>query len=67
MCFSDPVTGLPQVKAGTVHCLGVGSRGRYKLAADVPTLIEQGIPDFEPMDRRHGAGRRGSADPRAPA
>ena len=49
MCFADPVTGLPQVKAGTVRCLGVGSRGRYKLTPDIPTLIEQGIPDFELM------------------
>jgi tripartite-type tricarboxylate transporter receptor subunit TctC len=47
MCFADPVTSLPQVKAGTVRCLGVGSRGRYKLTPDMPTLIEQGIPDFE--------------------
>jgi tripartite-type tricarboxylate transporter receptor subunit TctC len=47
MCFADPVTSLPQVKAGTVRCLGVGSRGRYKLTPDIPTLIEQGIPDFE--------------------
>lgn len=49
MCFADPVTSLPQVKAGTVRCLGVGSRGRYKLTPDIPTLIEQGIPDFELM------------------
>jgi len=49
MCFTDPVTGLPQVKAGTVRCLGVGNRGRYKLTSDIPTLIEQGIPDFELM------------------
>jgi tripartite-type tricarboxylate transporter receptor subunit TctC len=49
MCFTDPVTGLPQVKAGTVKCLGVGARGRYKLTPDLPTLIEQGIPDFELM------------------
>ncbi|MFO1158281.1 MAG: tripartite tricarboxylate transporter substrate binding protein [Reyranellaceae bacterium] len=49
MCFTDPVTGLPQVKAGTVRCLGVGNRGRYKLTPDIPTLIEQGIPDFELM------------------
>ena len=40
---------LPQVKAGTVRCLGVGNRGRYKLTPDIPTLIEQGIPDFELM------------------
>lgn len=49
MCFADPVTSLPQVKAGTVRCLGVGSRGRYKLTPDIPTLIEQGIPDFDLM------------------
>lgn len=49
MCFADPVTSLPQVKAGTVRCLGVGSRGRYKLTPDIPTLIEQGIPNFELM------------------
>jgi tripartite-type tricarboxylate transporter receptor subunit TctC len=49
MCFADPVTSLPQVKAGTVRCLGVGSRGRYKLTPAIPTLIEQGIPDFELM------------------
>jgi tripartite-type tricarboxylate transporter receptor subunit TctC len=49
MCFADPTTGLPQVKAGTVRCLGVGTRGRYKLTPDIPTLIEQGVPDFELM------------------
>jgi len=32
-----------------VRCLGVGSRRRYKLTPDIPTLIEQGIPDFELM------------------
>ena len=47
MCFADPVTALPQVKAGTVRCLGVGTRTRYRLTPDIPTLIEQGIPDFE--------------------
>ena len=49
MCFTDPVTGLPQVQAGTVLCLGVGSARRYKLTPEIPTLIEQGIPDFELM------------------
>ncbi|MBN9088779.1 MAG: tripartite tricarboxylate transporter substrate binding protein [Reyranella sp.] len=49
MCFTDPVTGLPQVKAGTVRCLGVGHRTRYTLTPEIPTLIEQGIPDFELM------------------
>ena len=49
MCFADPVTSMPQVKAGAVRCLGVGNRGRYKLTPEIPTLIEQGIPDFELM------------------
>ncbi len=49
MCFADPVTGLPQVKAGTVRCLGVTTRGRYKLTPELPTMIEQGIPDFDLM------------------
>jgi tripartite-type tricarboxylate transporter receptor subunit TctC len=47
MCFADPVTGLPQVKAGTVRCLGVTTRGRYKLTPELPTMIEGGIPDFD--------------------
>jgi tripartite-type tricarboxylate transporter receptor subunit TctC len=47
MMFTDPVTGLPQVKAGTVRCLGVSSRRRYLLAPQYPTMIEQGLDDFE--------------------
>jgi tripartite-type tricarboxylate transporter receptor subunit TctC len=47
MCFADPVTGLPQVKAGTVRCLGVTTRGRYKLTPELPTMIEGGIPNFD--------------------
>ena len=49
MCFADPVTGLPQVKAGTVRCLGVTTRVRYKLTPELPTMIEGGIPDFDLM------------------
>jgi tripartite-type tricarboxylate transporter receptor subunit TctC len=47
MMFTDPVTGLPQVKAGTVRCLGTSSRDRYRLTPGIPTMIEQGIEDFE--------------------
>ncbi|HKU99480.1 MAG TPA: tripartite tricarboxylate transporter substrate binding protein [Vineibacter sp.] len=45
--FTDPVTGLPQVKAGTVRCLGTSSRQRYRLTPDIPTMIEQGLEGFE--------------------
>ena len=41
--------GLPLL--GSIPFLGrlFGSRGRYKLTPDIPTLIEQGIPDFDLM------------------
>ena len=47
MCFADPVTALPQVKAGTVRCLGVGTRTRYRLTPDIPTLIETKLSNYE--------------------
>jgi tripartite-type tricarboxylate transporter receptor subunit TctC len=49
MCFTDPVTGLPQVKAGTVRRLGVGHRTHYKLTPEIPTSVERGIADFALM------------------
>jgi len=45
--FGDPVTSTPQIKAGTVKCLGVTNNGRYPLTPDIPTMIEQGIPGYE--------------------
>ncbi len=45
--FTDPVTGLPQMKAGAVRCLGASSRERYALTPDIPTMIEQGLDGFE--------------------
>jgi tripartite-type tricarboxylate transporter receptor subunit TctC len=45
--FGDPVTSTPQIKAGTVKCLGVTNNGRYPLAPDIPTMIEQGVAGYE--------------------
>lgn len=45
--FGDPVTSTPQIKAGTVKCLGVTNNGRYALTPDIPTMIEQGVPGYE--------------------
>ena len=45
--FGDPVTSTPQIKAGTVRCLGVTNNGRYPLTPDIPTMIEQGIAGYE--------------------
>lgn len=47
MAFADPVTGMPQIKAGTVRCLGVATVQRYKLTPQIPTIAEQGLADFE--------------------
>lgn len=45
--FGDPVTSTPQIKAGTVKCLGVTNNGRYPLTPDIPTMIEQGLAGYE--------------------
>ncbi len=47
MAFADPVTGTPQIQAGTVRCLGVATNQRYKLTPQIPTIAEQGLGDFE--------------------
>jgi tripartite-type tricarboxylate transporter receptor subunit TctC len=38
---------LSQIRAGTIRALAVGSRQRSAALPDVPTAIEQGLPDFE--------------------
>ena len=37
----------PQVKAGKVRALGSATLKRTELFPDMPTIIEQGLPDFE--------------------
>jgi tripartite-type tricarboxylate transporter receptor subunit TctC len=37
---------MPQVKAGNVKALAVTAKDRIPAAADVPTMTEQGVPDF---------------------
>jgi tripartite-type tricarboxylate transporter receptor subunit TctC len=37
---------MPQVKAGNVKALGLAAREPIPAAAGVPTIIEQGVPDF---------------------
>jgi len=40
-------TALPQVKAGKLKALGITSRERMRVAPDIPTVAEQGYPDYE--------------------
>ncbi len=47
MMFSDMQIPLPHVRAGLLRALGVGSARRIAQIPDVPTIAEQGVPDFE--------------------
>jgi tripartite-type tricarboxylate transporter receptor subunit TctC len=47
LVFADLSTTLPQIRAGKVKGLGVSSVRRSSLAPELPTMIEQGIPDYE--------------------
>jgi tripartite-type tricarboxylate transporter receptor subunit TctC len=38
---------LPQIQAGSLRALAVGSLARYPQLPDVPTVAESGFPDFE--------------------
>jgi tripartite-type tricarboxylate transporter receptor subunit TctC len=41
------VAGLPYFRSGQLRALGVGTLARFESLPDVPTIAEQGFPDFE--------------------
>jgi tripartite-type tricarboxylate transporter receptor subunit TctC len=45
--FAGMPVGLPLVKSGRARALGVTSRQRYPGAPDIPTVAEQGLPQYE--------------------
>ncbi|MES2193147.1 MAG: tripartite tricarboxylate transporter substrate binding protein [Pseudomonadota bacterium] len=45
--FDNTPNVLPQVNGGKLRALGVSSTARSKLAADVPTVSEAGVPGYE--------------------
>lgn len=47
MSFTDVLTALPHIKAGKLRVLGVTSATRSRALPDVPTLMEQGVKDFD--------------------
>jgi tripartite-type tricarboxylate transporter receptor subunit TctC len=47
MSFTDVLTALPHIKAGKLRVLGVTSASRSRAMPDVPTLMEQGVKDFD--------------------
>lgn len=47
MSFTDVLTALPHIKAGKLRVLGVTAGVRSPSLPDVPTLMEQGVKDFD--------------------
>ena len=47
MFFAQSSAALQQIKAGKVVALGVASAKRIAAAPDLPTIAEQGLPDFD--------------------
>ncbi|HET7364396.1 MAG TPA: tripartite tricarboxylate transporter substrate binding protein [Burkholderiales bacterium] len=45
--FAGMPVGLPLHKTGRARALGVTSKARFPGAPDVPTIAEQGLPDYE--------------------
>jgi tripartite-type tricarboxylate transporter receptor subunit TctC len=47
MMFNNPLSALPQVKAGQLRALAVTGETRMAQAPDLPTIAESGYPGFE--------------------
>lgn len=45
--FDNIITTLPLVKAGKLRALAVSTKQRSKVAPDIPTLAESGVPGFD--------------------
>jgi tripartite-type tricarboxylate transporter receptor subunit TctC len=46
MMIGDPITGMPQVRAGLLKIYGVASDTRLPSAPEVPTVDEAGLPGY---------------------
>jgi tripartite-type tricarboxylate transporter receptor subunit TctC len=53
MMIADPITALPQARAGTIKIYGVAAEARLTSAPEVPTVDEAGLPGFH-MSLWHG-------------
>lgn len=47
LAIGTPLTFVPQVSAGKLKGFAVSSARRSPMAADIPTIAEQGLPGFE--------------------
>jgi tripartite-type tricarboxylate transporter receptor subunit TctC len=51
--FQGPTSTLPAVRSGKLRALGISAPERNKALPDVPTIAEQGVPEFK-MDTWFG-------------
>ena len=65
LMFDNLANAMPQVKAGKLKALAVTTAQRSKLAPELPTMAEAGLPGIRHLDvvrparaGRHAAGRR---------
>lgn len=47
MSFTDVLTALPYVKSGKLRALGLATQKRSRTLPDLPTIAEQGYPDYD--------------------
>ncbi len=47
MIFSDLRTAMPQVMGGKIKALAVTGRKRLAITPSIPTMVEQGYPDYD--------------------
>jgi len=47
LAFDNIITTLPLVQAGKLRALAVSTATRSKVAPDIPTMIEAGVPGFD--------------------
>jgi tripartite-type tricarboxylate transporter receptor subunit TctC len=47
LMFPNIATSLPHVRAGKLRALAVTSRTRSRVAPEIPTVAESGLPDYE--------------------
>jgi tripartite-type tricarboxylate transporter receptor subunit TctC len=46
LMVADPVTGVPQVRGGTIKAFAVMARSRLATAPEIPTVDEAGLPGY---------------------
>jgi tripartite-type tricarboxylate transporter receptor subunit TctC len=47
MMITDTSTGVPQIKGGKLRALGVSTTKRLPMLAEVPTIDEAGVKDYD--------------------